>query len=434
MRRGTPPIGSRRRRAAIQLTTAMNRAIAGTDSLADNMNGGPVPFELMPYQCFQEARKVLQVDREEKLRKIAVETAKIRKLEEVLATADSDPAKVSSRGGKGYIQKRLTSLRKHLDHMKVLADINDPLVKRRFEDGKGDMNKPVYRHLAEERWRGRPLRLIQQRIEQFNLAPDLLPPRQLIPSADIELFFRTYKVSHGAIVDSLISEVIPRLRIQVFDRGTRLVTIVVVDADVPDLDKDGFIRRAHFIATNVPVGPAEPSVPLARLDASSQVVLPWLPAFAQKGSDPHRLAVFILEQPAVNPDLPDKNSTRLDTAALQKAFSSDPESAIANVTADGKTDVLAGRDGFDMRSFVDKNKLTVVGCTLFRTEWDAGTAGVMERLGVPGADVELKATRYNSLKPPRKARGWEAKHQGPKFRHLWKYTHRIATPKRKFVR
>ncbi|CAK7201215.1 mitochondrial 54S ribosomal protein YmL35 [Sporothrix eucalyptigena] len=420
MRRGTPPVGSRRRRAALQMTTAINRAIGGNDTLASR-DGGPVPFELMPYQCFQEARKVLQADREDKLRQIAAEAAKIRKLEEVLASG----SEVTSRGGTAYLERRLASLRKHIEHLKILADINDPVVKRRFEDGLGDMSKPIYRHLAEERWRGRPFRIIQQRIDQFHLAPDLLPAAKLQPNADVELFFRSYKVAPGAIVDSLISEVCPRLRVQVFDRGTRLLTVVVVDADVPDFENDNYTRRCHFLATNIPVAPTDSSVPLSRLDPAGQLVLPWLPAFAQKGSDPHRLAVFVLEQKEADTS-GNNRSERLDTAALQKTFASDPASVIAATPA--------ARDGFSIRSFVDKHGLTVVGCTMFRTEWDAGTAGVMERAGVPGADLELKATRLPSLKPPRKARGWEAKHQGPKYRHLWKYTHRIATPRRKFVR
>ncbi|OAA66859.1 mitochondrial large ribosomal subunit [Niveomyces insectorum RCEF 264] len=361
MRRGTPPVGSRRRRAALQTMTALSAATGAA---------GPVPFELMPYQCFQEARKVLQADRDEKLRQIATEMNKIRRLETVLA---GDAAAITSRGGAPYLQKRLASLRQHVERLKILADINDPLVKRRFEDGLGDMNKPIYRYLAEQRWRGRPLRLMEQRITQFHLAPDLFPaPRLLPPRADVELYFRSYHVPPGAVVDSLISEVCPRLRVQVFDRGHRLVTVAVVDADVPDLANDTFARRCHFLAANVPLAPTAPSLPLGRLDAASQVVLPWLPAFAQKGSPPHRLAVF--------------------------------------------------------------HGLTPVATTLFRTQWDAGTAGVMERAGVPGADIELRPTRLPSLKPPRKARGWEAKRQGPKFRHLWKYTHRIATPRRKFVR
>ena len=48
------PVGSRRRRAALQ---AQNQ----------------VPFEQLPYQCFQEARKILKADREEKLKQIEVQ-------------------------------------------------------------------------------------------------------------------------------------------------------------------------------------------------------------------------------------------------------------------------------------------------------------------------------------------------------------------------
>lgn len=110
VRRGTPPIGSRRRRAAIQ--TSQN-----------------VPFEQLPYQCFQEARMVLQEDRKEKLQHLSKEIAKVQRLE--ATPADQVP------GGQAKKDMRLASLRKHVEELKVLADINDPIVKRRFEDGLG---------------------------------------------------------------------------------------------------------------------------------------------------------------------------------------------------------------------------------------------------------------------------------------------------------
>jgi large subunit ribosomal protein L35 len=105
-----PQLGSRRRRAALATT-------------------GSIPFEQLPYQCFQEARKILAQDREEKVAKIVAETAKIKRLEATDAS--------TFRGGEPYKQKRLESLRAHVERLKVLADINDPLVKRRFEDGQG---------------------------------------------------------------------------------------------------------------------------------------------------------------------------------------------------------------------------------------------------------------------------------------------------------
>jgi large subunit ribosomal protein L35 len=113
----SPHLGSRRRRAALATT-------------------GNVPFEQLPYQCFQEARKILAQDREEKVAKIVAETAKIRRLE----AADAS----TFRGGQAYKDRRLESMREHVEDLKILADINDPLVKRRFEDGQG-----VLRSLAE---------------------------------------------------------------------------------------------------------------------------------------------------------------------------------------------------------------------------------------------------------------------------------------------
>lgn len=108
-RSGRPPIGSRRRRAALQ--TSQN-----------------IPFEELPYQCFQEARKILQADRAEKLQQIETERARILRLR---ATTSQNEAEEKAK------QRRLQSMEAHLEDLKIKADINDPLVKRRFEDGLG---------------------------------------------------------------------------------------------------------------------------------------------------------------------------------------------------------------------------------------------------------------------------------------------------------
>ena len=105
---GVMPVGSRRRRAAAAI-------------------GGNIPFEQLPYQCFQEARKVLQADREEKVKLVEVERQRIARLE----------AHESYPGTPAQKELRLQSMRKHLEYLKIQADINDPMVKKRFEDGKG---------------------------------------------------------------------------------------------------------------------------------------------------------------------------------------------------------------------------------------------------------------------------------------------------------
>ena len=112
MRQGTAPIGSRRRRAALQ----------GSANL---------PFEQLPYQCFQEARQVLLADRVEKLEEIEKMRQKIARLE---ALSPEETGNEHSR------KSSLRSMQLHLERLKIHADINDPLVKRKFEDGQGIFN------------------------------------------------------------------------------------------------------------------------------------------------------------------------------------------------------------------------------------------------------------------------------------------------------
>jgi large subunit ribosomal protein L35 len=107
---GVKPVGSRRRRAALKSS--------------DN-----IPFEQLPYQAFQEARKILQADREEKLRQIEKERARIAKL------GAQDASRFE--GGEVQKQRKLLSMQNYLERLKILADINDPLIKKRFEDGEG---------------------------------------------------------------------------------------------------------------------------------------------------------------------------------------------------------------------------------------------------------------------------------------------------------
>lgn len=109
---GRPPIGSRRRRAAVRQTPA-------------------IPFERMPYHCFQEARKVLKEDRDEKLELIKIAYQRVKNVEAMPAT--------TYRGGQLFKKRRLVSLRKTLEELKIAADINDPIVKRKFEDGLGKL-------------------------------------------------------------------------------------------------------------------------------------------------------------------------------------------------------------------------------------------------------------------------------------------------------
>lgn len=105
----TYPIGSRRRRAA----------------LASSAN---IPFEQLPYQCLQEARKVIQADRADKVAEIEELRGKIMKWTATEVPPERERIK----------ELRLQSWTREIERLKILADSNDPLVKKKFEDGVGE--------------------------------------------------------------------------------------------------------------------------------------------------------------------------------------------------------------------------------------------------------------------------------------------------------
>jgi large subunit ribosomal protein L35 len=264
----------------------------------------------------------------------------------------------------------------------------------------GDMNKPIYRHYAEQKWRSYDQLLISQRVSQFNIVPDILPKFE--PTADVKLHFRQKKYAPGDIVDSLVSENPPRLRVQVFNGGERMVSIVVLDADVPNPEEDSFFKRCHFMAANIPLDPTNTSLPLSKIVADDQLAVPWLAPYSQKGAPYHRLSIFLLEQAP---------GEKLDVSKLKELYARQDETKFTQ--------------RFSLKSFRDKFNLKPFGFNMFRSVWDENTADLMARHNMPGAETEFRPARVYSLKPPIKPRGWEAKRQGPKYRQLWKYTKRI---------
>jgi len=236
------------------------------------------------------------------------------------------------------------------------------------------MDKPIYRYLADKKWREMRRKLVMQRITQMGVIPDVLP--HIDPVAAVDIRFGRRKIQPGVFVQSLVSAIPPTLAIQVFDRGERLVTVVAIDSDVPNTEKDGFDYRCHGIWANIPIDPTGSIVPLNGME-KEQIIMPWMPPFAQKGSPYHRVSFFVLQQVP----LAEGNGT-LDTQPLTQRFQ---------------------RDGFILRSFLarceidQRIKMKPVGINMFRTKWDDDTEDLMKRHDIPGWDVEYKRQRIQKL-------------------------------------
>jgi len=70
---------------------------------------------------------VLREDREEKLRLIQQQRERVARLR----------SQKAEKSNEAQITHRIKSMERYLEELKIQADINDPLVKRTFEDGSG---------------------------------------------------------------------------------------------------------------------------------------------------------------------------------------------------------------------------------------------------------------------------------------------------------
>lgn len=228
----------------------------------------------------------------------------------------------------------------------------------------GDMSKPIYRFLANRKWREYVREILVQRINQMKVVPDVIP--HCDPILDIKIRFGRTKVQPGEFVDSAISEKPCQLTIQSYDKESKLVTIAIVDPDVPNFETDYFNSRCHFLATNIQIDAVNPNIDLAAL-AEGQVLLPWLAPSAQKGSPYHRLSIVVFQQ---------KDNVPIDRDIASKAVA---------------------RDNFSARGLMTRHLLVPISASLFRTKWDKNMAAVMARAGVEGADLEMKRNKVMPL-------------------------------------
>ncbi len=229
----------------------------------------------------------------------------------------------------------------------------------------GDLSKPIYRHLADRKWREYPRKVLVQRITQMRVMPDVIPNVEAM--LDVKIVFDNRVVQPGDFVESHVSENPCRLTLQSYERGEKMVTIAVVDPDVPNVETDSFDFRCHFLASNIVISPTLPIVDLATLSPESQVLLPWLAPYAQKGSPYHRLSIIILQQ---------KDNIPIDLEIAKQKIQ---------------------REGFTVRSMMSRHMLSPISASLFRTQWDESTAAVMSRAGIEGGDVELKRKKVEPL-------------------------------------
>ncbi|KAG5440717.1 hypothetical protein PCK2_000153 [Pneumocystis canis] len=266
-------------------------------------------------KAYDEALEIIKADRLEKLKKIK----RIQhKIERKMKSPDSENKKA-----------QLIDLKKYLNQLEILADINNPEIQWRFKNNDVDMTLPVYRYLAEQQWRKKPYHLLMQRIEQMYVIPDVY--ERFKPTAEIIIRFENKELEPGNFVSNDISASEPTVEIKSFSEKEKLYTIVLIDPDVPNVQKDSFKTYLHWLVCNILISPINTLVQ----PHTGTILAPYIPPHPQKGSPYHRYTLLVFEQTEKNLNNP-----------------------------------VIERDGFDVRQFASLNHFQIVGIHFWRGVWD----------------------------------------------------------------
>lgn len=248
--------------------------------------------------------------------------------------------------------------------LEVSSLVNDPATRRLFREtaGKGMMDQPVMRHLAQKRWENEGgLDRLMQRVEQMEVVPDLVGG--IRGSAPITFSTGEGEVEPGSVQLPSIFNRPPSLHVQLLDNIAEeaLYTLLVVDADSPNYETQSYGQRLQYYKSDIPLTVASGQQDLFASNVGKEV-LGWEAPLPPRGSGVHRY-VFLLLRQAPSPSTPTQ------------------------------------RDDFNIRTVVEEGS-EIVALTLFRSKWTKEENEYTERTHQEIHGVEVPVYE----KPPKELR------------------------------
>ncbi|SMN19718.1 similar to Saccharomyces cerevisiae YDR322W MRPL35 Mitochondrial ribosomal protein of the large subunit [Maudiozyma saulgeensis] len=258
----------------------------------------------------------------------------------------------------------------------VKAEITNPEVQYNFQFGDKldnvtdviDYNQPVYRYLGKKHWESYKQMLLMQRLESLRVIPDTLPT--LVPRAAVEIKFPystgvNQWIEPGKILSSGVTSLEPIFKIQEFElvnSKEQLYTILIVNPDEPDLMNDSFKTSLSYGLTNIKIDYND-NVVDSRKFFERNILAKYLPPVPEKNSGSQRFAIWVFRQ---HLNEATGQCDILDTDAIIPAID---------------------RENFDIRDFVQNNKLDPIGAHVWRSTWDSNVKNVRAQYNLPNGRV-----------------------------------------------
>ncbi|KAG0361422.1 hypothetical protein BGZ54_009101 [Gamsiella multidivaricata] len=237
-------------------------------------------------KTYDEALKIIAEDRIKRL-------AEVKKMEASLAELLKASPSVAR-------DAEIAQLKDNIFSQEAYAEINDPEIQWRFKHGQIDMSKAVFRYMQSKQFQRETLPVIQQRISQMFVTPDLLP--SFTPSLNVQLDFgpgsspsastnNYFETGSYLLPGKTIKE--PKVNVTSFHSEQKYYTVALIDPDMPDVENETFKQQLHWLMTNVPLSATQMEVSAGNAD----VILPYLPPHPPKGTRYHRYTLLLAEQP-----------------------------------------------------------------------------------------------------------------------------------------
>jgi large subunit ribosomal protein L35 len=220
-----------------------------------------------------------------------------------------------------------------------------------------DRTQPVYRYYLKEQWKSYKRMLTMQRLETLTIIPDTLPT--LEPEVDVRLKFPHNNIESwiepGSILSSNVTSKPPSFEIIEFKESIKdLYTVLIVNPDTPDVENDTYSTTLHWGLKDVELSNTDSIIDIKKLNEHPEYsLIDYLPPVPEKNLGNQRFAVWVFRQ-----------NEKLDNALL-------------NIT----------RENFDIRKFVEDNKLTPIGAHVWRSSWDLNTENVRKTYGLPAGRI-----------------------------------------------
>lgn len=180
----------------------------------------------------------------------------------------------------------------------IQAYQNHPETLWNFEQGQYDIEEPVYLYLKQQQLYKIKYPILEQRVKQHYLIPDIIPPSAKL-EINIDLKINSVPIECGQLRNPVTTLNKPEIRFDVFHKETKHYLLAMIDLDYPNEKLKRYDCKTLWMIKNIPLS-------LTQNVLTGTTVVEYIPPHPNKGNNTQRYVIALYEQPA--PDIELKNT------------------------------------------------------------------------------------------------------------------------------